>query len=84
VVWVTWNFRQVASTSINMGGDVVPWAGDDEHSVLVYGFQGTSFMIWNPWNQNSYGAQYIGGAAVPMNVFDGAYSTYDDMAVVLN
>ncbi len=83
VVWVTFNFQHYKAETIYEGGSAVPWAGPHEHSVMVYGFQGNSFLIWNPWDQADYGAAYIGRASVPMSVFDGAYSTYGDMAVIL-
>jgi uncharacterized protein YvpB len=83
VAWVTFNFQEYAATLIQQGADTVPWAGDHEHAVLVYGFAGSSFLIWNPWDVNAGTAAYTGVAAVPMTTFDGAYSTYSDMAVVL-
>lgn len=38
----------------------------------------------NPWNLTGFGGQYLGEPWVPLSVFEAAFATYDDMAVVLN
>lgn len=84
VVWVTFTFQRFASTTICAQGDCFPWAGGHEHAVTVIGLGVNSVLIDNPWPNSSQGARYYGSSVwVPMSVFDAAYATYGDMAVVI-
>ena len=86
VVWVTFDFVHYnASWYRDYAGNMIPWAGPHEHSVVVIGVGVNSVLINNPWPSDTFGAQYAGqNVWVPMSVFEASYSTYNDMAVVLN
>ncbi len=82
--WVTFDFQPYAPVTLSNGRDSWPWAGPHEHSVLVLGVGVNSVLIDNPWNNSNFGAQYPGADQwVPMSVFQAAYATYFDMAVVI-
>jgi len=83
VAWVTFDWRHYLATTICAGGDCFPWAGNHEHGVAVIGIGANSVLIMNPLRAST-GFPYTGEAWVPMAVFDSAYSTYGDMAVILN
>ena len=83
VAWVTFDWRPYTATTICAGGNCFPWAGNHEHGVAVIGIGANSVLIMNPLRASS-GFPYTGEAWVPMAVFDSAYSTYGDMAVILN
>ncbi|HUY54722.1 MAG TPA: hypothetical protein VMV23_06155 [Candidatus Nanopelagicaceae bacterium] len=83
VAWVTFDWLPYKATTICAGGDCFPWAGNHEHGVAVIGIGANSVLIMNPLRASS-GFPYTGEAWVPMAVFDNAYSTYGDMAVILN
>ncbi|MGC8474640.1 MAG: C39 family peptidase, partial [Candidatus Dormibacteria bacterium] len=83
--WVTFDFQPYAPVTLTNGRDSWPWAGPHEHSVLVIGVGVNSVLIDNPWNNSDFGAQYPGADQwVPMSVFQAAYATYFDMAVVIS
>ncbi|MHB1892594.1 MAG: C39 family peptidase [Candidatus Dormibacteria bacterium] len=83
VAWVTFDWRHYTATTICAGGDCFPWAGNNEHGVAVIGIGANSVLIMNPLRASS-GFPYTGKAWVPMAVFDSAYATYGDMAVIIN
>ena len=83
--WVTFDFQPHTAVILTNGHDSWPWAGPDEHSVLVIGVGVDSVLIDNPWNKAKPGVQYPGADQwVPMSVFEAAYNTYLDMAVVIS
>ena len=86
VVWVTFDFQHYnPSWYRDYAGQSIPWAGPHEHSVLVLGVGVNSVLIDNPWPNSNFGSEYWGqNRWVPMSTFEAAYSTYNDMAVVLN
>jgi len=83
VVWVTFNFQHYNAIPLSNGSSSWPWAGPHEHAVTILGVNpyNQTVLIYNPWNRG--GGTYPGGNWVPMSVFESAYSTYWDMAVVL-
>lgn len=85
VAWVTFDFQHYTATYLSNGRDSWPWAGPHEHSVLVVGVGVNAVLIDNPWPADTFGAKYGGqNQWVPMSVFESAYSTYNNMAVVFN
>ncbi|MHB1575706.1 MAG: C39 family peptidase [Candidatus Dormibacteria bacterium] len=83
--WVSFNFQHYTPTFLSNGHDSWPWAGPHEHSVMVVGIGVNAILIDNPWDQTSSGAPYTGPLRwVPLATFEGAYSSYAQMAVVLN
>ena len=65
-------------------GSTWPWAGPDEHVVLIVGIDNNSVLIDNPWPVGGDGAEYYGQDQwVPMSTFQSVYGVYADMAVVL-
>jgi uncharacterized protein YvpB len=85
-VWVTFDFHvRYATTWLGNGIHTWPWAGPDEHAVLIVGVDNNSVLIDNPWPAGTFGAEYYGQDAwVPMSTFQSVYGVYGDMAVVLN
>jgi len=85
-VWVTFNFHVEYATSwLTNGVHTWPWAGPDEHAVLIVGITNDAVEIDNPWAVATDGAEYYGQDQwVPMSTFESVYAVYDDMAVVLN
>ena len=85
-VWVTFDFHvDYGTTWLTDGASTWPWAGPDEHAVLIVGISNNAVEIDNPWAVRTYGAAYIGPDAwVPMSTFASVYAVYNDMAVVLN
>ena len=85
-VWVTFNFHVSYGTSwLTDGAQVWPWAGPDEHAVLVVGITNNAIEIDNPWAVGTDGAEYFGQDQwVPMTTFASVYAVYNDMAVVLD
>jgi len=85
-VWVTFNFHVEYATSwLTNGVHTWPWAGPDEHAVLIVGITNDAIEIDNPWAVATDGAEYYGQDQwVPMSTFQSVYAVYDDMAVVLN
>ncbi len=82
--WVTFDFQPYSAVILGNGRDSWPWAGPHEHSVLVLGVGVNSVLIDNPWDNTEFGAQYPGADQwVPMSVFQAAYATYFDMALVI-
>ncbi len=82
--WVTFDFQPYSAVILGNGRDSWPWAGSHEHSVLVLGVGVNSVLIDNPWDNTEFGAQYPGADQwVPMSVFQAAYATYFDMALVI-
>lgn len=86
VVWVTFDWQHyTASWYRDNAGQEIPWAGPHEHSVLVIGVGVNAVLIDNPWPSDTFGAEYAGqNVWVPMSTFESVYSTFNDMAVVLN
>jgi uncharacterized protein YvpB len=84
-VWVTFDFHvDYGTTWLTNGIHTWPWAGPDEHVVLIVGINNNSVLIDNPWPVGSSGAEYYGHDQwVPMSTFQSVYGVYDDMAVVL-
>lgn len=84
VVWITFSWKHFDATTICAQGDCFPWAGNNEHAVTVIGIGVNAVLIDNPWPISSGGSAYYGPDVwVPMAVFASAYTTYSDMAVVL-
>jgi uncharacterized protein YvpB len=85
-VWVTFNFHvEYATTWLTNGVHTWPWAGPDEHAVLIVGIENNSVLIDNPWPAATDGAEYFGQDQwVPMSTFQSVYGVYGDMAVVFN
>jgi uncharacterized protein YvpB len=85
-VWVTFNFHVEYATSwLTNGVHTWPWAGPDEHAVLIVGITNDAIEIDNPWAVATDGAEYYGQDQwVPKSTFQSVYAVYDDMAVVLN
>jgi uncharacterized protein YvpB len=85
VVWVTFDFRHYNAVALHGHGTSWPWAGAHEHAVTIRGVNLTnhSVLIDNPWNKRGFGGAYMGVNWVPMSLFQRAYSTYWNMAVVL-
>ncbi len=82
--WVTFNFQHYTPIILSNGHDSWPWVGPHEHSVMVVGIGVDAILIDNPWDQADYGAAYSGPLRwVPLATFEGAYSSFDQMAVVL-
>jgi serine protease len=83
VAWITFDFQPRTSITICAQGDCFPWAGNDQHAVTIVGIGANDVLILNPWDLGGFGGGYLGESWVPMSVFDAAYATYGDMAVVL-
>jgi uncharacterized protein YvpB len=85
-VWVPFNFHvDYATTWLTNGVHTWPWAGPDEHAVLIVGVDNNSVLIDNPWPTATNGAAYSGQDQwVPMSTFQSVYGVYGDMAVVLS
>jgi uncharacterized protein YvpB len=84
-VWVTFDFHvDHGTTWLTNGVHTWPWAGPDEHVVLIVGIDNNSVLIDNPWPVGGDGAEYYGQDQwVPMSTFQSVYGVYADMAVVL-
>lgn len=84
-VWVTFDFHvDYATTWLTNGIHTWPWAGPDEHVVLIIGVNNSSVLIDNPWPVGGHGAEYVGADQwVPMSTFQSVYGVTNDMAVVL-
>ncbi len=83
--WVTFNFQHYNPVYLTNGRNTWPWVGPHEHSVMVVGVGVNAILIDNPWDHADYGAAYTGPLQwVPLATFEGAYSSFGDMAVVLN
>jgi len=81
-VWVTFDFHvDYPTTWLTNGIDTWPWAGPDEHAVLIVGVDSNSVLIDNPWPAHS--AYYGPDQWVPKSTFETVYGVYGDMAVVL-
>jgi uncharacterized protein YvpB len=75
VAWVTYQWvSAVRSDYTAFDGTVIPYAGPVEHAVTVVGVTPTQVYINNP----DTGVEIISKA-----VFDASYSTYNNMAVIL-
>ena len=82
--WVTFNFQHYNPVYLTNGRNTWPWVGPHEHSVMVVGIGVNEVLIDNPWPTYDYGAAYAGADQwVPISVFEGAYSSFGNMAVVL-
>lgn len=83
--WVTFNFEHYTPVWLSNGRNTWPWVGPHEHSVMVVGIGVNEVLVDNPWPTADYGAAYVGADHwVPMGVFESAYASFNDMAVVLN
>ena len=83
--WVSFNFQHYNPVYLTNGVDTWPWVGPQEHSVLVVGIGVNEVLIDNPWPTAVPGSAYVGPDQwVPMSIFEGAYSSFNDMAVVLS
>jgi uncharacterized protein YvpB len=85
VVWVTIDFHvDYGTTWLTNGIHTWPWAGPDEHAVLIVGINNNSVLIDNPLSVRRSGVAYYGQDQwVPMGTFENVYGVYGDMAVVL-
>ncbi|MGH7640285.1 MAG: C39 family peptidase [Candidatus Dormibacteria bacterium] len=87
VAWVTFDFTHQNAHTVCAEGDCFPYAGPDGHAVVVIGVGADSVLIDNPWGPPwaRFNGRYEGQDVwVPMSVFEAAYSSYGDMAVVLS
>jgi len=76
VAWITsdWSHRGTSYWRA-FDGRRVPWAGPAEHAVAVVGVSSSAVYVYNPVS----GAQWVS-----RKTFEGAYSTYSDMVVVIS
>ena len=83
-VWVTIDFHvDYGTTWLTNGIHTWPWAGPDEHAVLIVGINNNSVLIDNPLPVGRPGVGYGGQDQwVPMGTFENVYGVYGDMAVV--
>jgi len=75
VAWVTYQWVSAQrSDYVAFDGRTIPYAGPVEHAVTVVGVTSTTVYINDP---------DLGQYQVPKSVFEAAYATYNQMAVVL-
>ncbi len=77
VAWVAFDWRYHRPGSmLTWDGQWVQYEGPIEHAVMLIGVNQGSILVNNPWPAN--GQQWVS-----KSVFEGAYATYHDMAVVI-
>jgi uncharacterized protein YvpB len=77
VAWISFDYRfHPAGRLLTWDGQWVQYEGPIEHAVTVVGVNQDSVLIDNPWPS-------LGQSWVSKSVFEAAYGTYHDMAVVL-
>jgi uncharacterized protein YvpB len=76
VAWVTYRWVVLHRQDyVAFDGRTIPYAGPGEHAVTVVGVDSNRVLINNPWS----GPEWIS-----KSVFERAFATYDDMAVILS
>jgi uncharacterized protein YvpB len=77
VAWVAFDWRfHPAGSMLTWDGQTVQYEGPIEHAVTLVGVNQDSVLVDNPWPAN--GQQWVS-----KSVFEAAYATYHDMAVVI-
>jgi uncharacterized protein YvpB len=77
VAWISFDYRfHAAGRLLTWDGQWVQYEGPIEHAVTVIGVSQDSVLIDNPWPS-------LGQSWVSKSVFEAAYGTFHDMAVVL-
>jgi uncharacterized protein YvpB len=75
VAWVTYNWLPATRSDYTaFDGRVIPYAGPIEHAVTVVGVTPTTVVINNP---------DVGREVIAKSLFEAAYATYNNMAVIL-